>query len=473
MATKTAAEIPAETATATQTEYLSAVPLDTIQPHPKNIRHNAAADDELVASILDQGLLQPLVVIPGDDQGTWLLIAGHRRLDGLKQAGYTFAPVVVRHDLTTEAEQIAAMLVENGRRADLTPMEEAEGFDALLGLDWTVEQVSKATGRSKTAVQDRRRLTTLQEKAKTAVDVGQLTIADAIKLAKLPAPEQKNLEKYVDNRDFKYEIERTASRIKAAKEIDDQAKELLAAGVPELPMPKNHSMWTINHADHGMVRLSTTGKPNASDHDDCLAFVRSGTKQYPAIDQVCTDPMKHDADLSEAQLARRAELDAQEAERAERQAARVAREEQSRVARQLRMDTLVAGLRIKPSQLDPVLQNLLRLGLAEQMRVDEGWASAQMIAAADLPELARDDLAGYVSNLTGIGLIKLLAAWCAANVECSLDTASEDWSEVTPEDKQLLADYFGTLAIAGHQVNTADEDLRSRILRDDDEGESE
>ncbi|NGZ99426.1 hypothetical protein G5V59_00375 [Nocardioides sp. W3-2-3] len=115
-----------------------------------------------------------------------------------------------------------------------------------------------------------------------------------------------------------------------------------------------------------MVRLSTTGKPNASDHDGCLAFVRARPLPRPAIWYVCTDPAKHDAGLSAEQAARakaKAEEEAAQAQarQAERQEAEK-RAESARVASLLRSDTALSAVKPKPA-LDPTLERLFRATL--------------------------------------------------------------------------------------------------------------
>lgn len=463
------AEIPAETKTAQQTEYLPTVPLDAIRPHPKNIRHNATADDELVASIKEQGLLQPLVVIPGDDEDPWLLIAGHRRLDGLKQADYTFAPVIVRRDLTTEAEQIAAMLVENGRREDLTPIEEAEGFDLLAELGWDIDQMVVASGRSKGTIKDRRRLTRLPSKAKTAVDTGQVTIEDGIRLSKLPAAEVKYLEGQVGSKDFRLLVTKVETKVRIEDNVKAETKRLRDAGIPELERPKD--AWyshSLAHSRHGMVRLSTTGKPNASDHVGCFAFVVGRRDDgLPAIWEVCTDPLKHDAELSAEQLARKEEREAAETARVHaNETARLEREARAHaesVARQMRMDNLVAGVRIKHSQIDPVFLAVVAAALPElidseiTIRIDEFHAAAGISDSSD-----------YLT-LTGPALIKALVAFMATVVECRLEEATETWSRLEDHDYASLAvDYFNALGGAGHEKNSADEALLAAITGQED-----
>ncbi|PLS26008.1 ParB/RepB/Spo0J family partition protein [Bifidobacterium parmae] len=133
------------------------IPLAQLQPHPDNPRRRVGDVTELADSIRSQGLQQPLLVTPHGtgEHGTPLyrVVIGHRRLAALRQAGMTMAPCLVR-DLTAR-QQREIMLVENCQRSDLTPLEEADGYQGLLDLGATVADMAEATGRSTSFVRGR------------------------------------------------------------------------------------------------------------------------------------------------------------------------------------------------------------------------------------------------------------------------------------------------------------------------------
>lgn len=482
------AEVPAETSVAQRSEYDSMVLIGLIKPHPKNVRHNTIADAELVESIRQQGLLQPLVLTPTEPEGPnpqglqhYLLIAGHRRLDGLKKAGYTHAPAIIRHDLGDEADQVAAMLVENGRRADLTAMEEAEGFDLLTELGWDVDQIAAASGRSKTLIKERRRLTKLPEKAKAAVELGQITIDEGLTMTKLPPKEQEALIKHAGTHNFKYEIRSAENRATAQREVELQAKKLLARGIPELDKPKDvNYAYGLNFAKHGCTSLGYSGKPNASDHEaaGCLAFIRGGTKQYPALWEVCTDLEKHRRELAEAGeepeeefSARQADIERLNAERAEKRRAEA-------IARGLRVDAVVAGLKHKRPQIDPVLQNLMQLALP--ILAYEGEPDHDtFFAAANVPEELRSKVAergegwiAYLSTLQGLDLVKAFTAYLADTIESDIEDNGYI-SRYQAEKGHAAGAYFRLLDDVGHERNDQDIALLERFnppaTSDDDE----
>jgi hypothetical protein len=119
--TGTAAAAGTDTASATRGE-LCWLPLDALTPHPENPRASLGDLSELVRSIRSHGILEPLVVLPANDNGEHLLVAGHRRHAAAQRAGtVTTVPVVVR--AMTPVEVIEAMLSENVNRSDLTVAE--------------------------------------------------------------------------------------------------------------------------------------------------------------------------------------------------------------------------------------------------------------------------------------------------------------------------------------------------------------
>ena len=179
---------------------------DDIRTHPLNVRRAVAVAD-LVESVRAQGVLQPLVLapwphdgadheltIPQREDGTtpkkgtidWplVLIAGHRRLAAAREAGLDEVPVVVHTHLTTLADQLGVMLSENAQRTDLTPVEEADGVQALLDLDIKAGDVAKRIGRSAEWVRDRARIAKGPTSVREALTEGQLTLTDAAKLAR-------------------------------------------------------------------------------------------------------------------------------------------------------------------------------------------------------------------------------------------------------------------------------------------------
>lgn len=365
MSTSTTATFPAadthETTAATRSAYEPAMYLDQIHPHPKNIRHNATADEELMASILEQGLLEPLLVTPitvGDPAAGYLLIAGHRRLDGLLRAGKTTAPVIIRYDLTDTADQVAAMLVENGRRADLTPLEEAEGYGQLrFDFGWKPGAIAKAAGHTVETINKRLKLLKLDKRVQGTLQDGQLTIDDAIAIAEFPSGEQKKLANVAGGPSFRYELQRAKDRRKTQAKFEKDKASLAAAGIPEREMPKSATLWSLSDATHGMVRLGATFSTDPDDHPGCLAWVQDTTYNGPQAAYVCTNVAGHDEQLDET---RRAAKLAQDQARAAEEAQKAA----WGTASTLRVDAILGAF--KPGiRLDPFLVGFLAAALPD------------------------------------------------------------------------------------------------------------
>lgn len=134
------------------------VPIDAIARNPRQPRQTLkeAQLQELVNSIRQHGVIQPLIVSPGKG-GTYTLIAGERRWEAARRAGLDTVPVVVRN--ATDQQFLELALIENVQRADLNPIEEAEAFRHLskeFGLSH--EAIAERVAKSRVAVTNTLRL---------------------------------------------------------------------------------------------------------------------------------------------------------------------------------------------------------------------------------------------------------------------------------------------------------------------------
>lgn len=126
--------------------------IDRLLPHPQNPRKNLGDLSELAESIKNNGILQNLTVVKADED-KYTVIIGHRRCAAAKLAGLTELPCVVAE--MDEAKQIETMLCENVQRSELTYVEQAEGFQLLLDMGFSVADVSEKTGFSESTVRRR------------------------------------------------------------------------------------------------------------------------------------------------------------------------------------------------------------------------------------------------------------------------------------------------------------------------------
>jgi len=164
------------------------LPVTEIDPNPYQTR--AHIDDqalnELAASILVNGIVQPIVVRPMN--GRFQLIAGERRWLASQQAGKKTVPAVVRQVSNEQAMEMT--IVENLQREGLNPMEEARAFDRLSReFNLTQEQMSQKTGKDRASIANLMRLLRLPEAIQQSIEKGELTAGHAKVLLMLDSPE--------------------------------------------------------------------------------------------------------------------------------------------------------------------------------------------------------------------------------------------------------------------------------------------
>ncbi len=180
-----------ETQVINATEYRN-VPLSLLNPSRTNPRRTFedAALKELAESIRAQGVLSPLLVRPLTENG-FEIVFGERRYRAAQIAGQDTVPVRIRQ--MSDAEALEAQLVENLIRAEIHPMEEAQGFRALLALEepkYSIEQVAAKVGKSPAFVASRLKLTDLVPEAVEAFYADEIGVGHALLLAKLPPDAQ-------------------------------------------------------------------------------------------------------------------------------------------------------------------------------------------------------------------------------------------------------------------------------------------
>ncbi|HJU76489.1 MAG TPA: ParB/RepB/Spo0J family partition protein [Sphingomicrobium sp.] len=132
------------------------VAIDLVDPNPDQPRQAMGDLSELIASIAEKGIIEPLVVRQRGPR--YQIIAGERRYHAAVQSGLQELPVVVRDVDDTEMLEIA--LVENIQRKDLTPFEESEALQSLAQrCGYTHEDLAKRLGKSRTSITESLSLT--------------------------------------------------------------------------------------------------------------------------------------------------------------------------------------------------------------------------------------------------------------------------------------------------------------------------
>lgn len=164
------------------------LPLAQIRPNPYQPRKDVdpVALEELKASIRQAGLLQPVVVRTAKDGG-YELIAGERRLRACQALGWERIPAVKRD--VDDRTVLTLALIENLQRDDLSPVDEARGYDRLLAeFSLTQQDVADAVGRDRSTVANALRLLKLPEPVLQMLHEGVLSVGHARALLALEDP---------------------------------------------------------------------------------------------------------------------------------------------------------------------------------------------------------------------------------------------------------------------------------------------
>jgi ParB family transcriptional regulator, chromosome partitioning protein len=166
------------------------LPLDLLRPSPRNPRRHFGEGnlDELAASIAEKGILQPLLVRSIKGAEGFEIIAGERRWRAAQRAKLHDVPVIVLEVSDREAMEIA--IIENIQRADLNPIEEANGYEQLRAqFEYSPQDLARVVGKSRSHIVNMTRLLKLPERVREHVTSGKLSAGHARALLTLPNPE--------------------------------------------------------------------------------------------------------------------------------------------------------------------------------------------------------------------------------------------------------------------------------------------
>lgn len=146
-------------------------------------RFDEAALGELTASIAEHGVLQPILVRP-DNTGKFEIVAGARRYRAAVTAGLGQIPAVIRE--MNDKQLLEAAVIENLQRNDLHPLEEAEGYEAMMNHGYTAEQLAEKIGKSRSYIFGRLKLLALSEDGRRLFYGGLLNPSTALLVARIP-----------------------------------------------------------------------------------------------------------------------------------------------------------------------------------------------------------------------------------------------------------------------------------------------
>ena len=212
------------------------IPVGDLDTNPDQPRQTF--DDESIAqladSIRDQGVLQPLLVVPFNG-GRYRIIAGERRYRAGRLAGLETLPCIVTDIDVVRQMEIA--LIENLQREDLNPLEAAKGIQALMKqCGYTQEKVSTRLGKSRPAVANLLRMLTLPDEVTEMVRDGLLSAGHARVLAGLNSREEQiRLAHLAANEGMSVRrLEQLASNVKTKKPVRKRKAVTLPAELNEL-----------------------------------------------------------------------------------------------------------------------------------------------------------------------------------------------------------------------------------------------
>jgi ParB family chromosome partitioning protein len=165
--------------------------LSKISPNPLQPRKEFRAEElaDLESSLRVNGLLQPITVRPAPRGDGFELIAGERRYRAAQRLGWTEIPALVRE--VDDRLLLSLAMVENLQRADLNPIEEAEGYDQLIrDFSLTQQEVAEVVGKDRSTIANTLRLLALPAAVRRLVWDGALTVGHARALLGLGDPTQ-------------------------------------------------------------------------------------------------------------------------------------------------------------------------------------------------------------------------------------------------------------------------------------------
>lgn len=249
-------------------EYFENCPIGRIHPDPINPRTHVDIDDDFTASVA-AGIIEPLIVRPDPTKATllgepedFLIVAGERRHAAATAAELETVPVIVRHDLADDADALEAMIIENGHRSDLPPLDEARAFATLVEKGRSQREIARAVGREQGTVSKRLSLLKLPTRAQQLLDERRITIQTALGMTGL-IKDNGRLSKVLDfaagGRDdhdiaqytfrLLQDVKVENDRAKQAKAIEKRLTELRAGDLEEKTEDDLDGQWEECDAD--------------------------------------------------------------------------------------------------------------------------------------------------------------------------------------------------------------------------------
>jgi ParB/RepB/Spo0J family partition protein len=277
----------------TNVDTLIELPIEKIAAHPRNIRRPGDVTD-LAKSIAQVGILEPLIVLPADSNGTHHLVAGHRRTQAAHSAGLTTVPCIIR-TFADESDIVLAMIGENTNQGRLSIVEEAQALAAVIDLKggvMSVPKLAKAVGHSQGWVKTRLSILVLTDRALDALHDGKLTIDVAAALTNL-ADDPDVMDRLVRQRPLSvWQVEQEIRTLRQHATLTAAVERLTAKGiavVSETDQAENARVWRT--VDDAVGRDQARAHRSEPCHAVLVKVAWDGTTATEIA--LCVEPRRH------------------------------------------------------------------------------------------------------------------------------------------------------------------------------------
>lgn len=257
---------------------------------------------ELAETIRSQGVLSPLLVRPVNEQ-SFEIVFGVRRYRAAQMAGAETVPARIK--LMSDAEVLEAQLIENLQRRDVHPMEEAQGFKALLDLEepkYSVEQIAAKTGKAPAYVTQRLKLIELTNTVVEAFYREEIGVGHALLLAKLPGDKQEEALKACFREDWAGSDRKAKHILLPVRSLQVWIEQHVLLLLKDAPFDKRDAHLVAiagactdcaKRTGHNKLLFSDLGKQDACTDGTCYqakveAHVAVVTKEKPALVRIST-----------------------------------------------------------------------------------------------------------------------------------------------------------------------------------------